>query len=78
MLHSQIALVSFVGTFDVFHSDTGTQGQWTTASKSQLSSDFETENKDEAIKKILLVGHQQNGDRLAKAIGRTKESAVKK
>merc|ERR1711939_942844 len=51
-----VALSSFVGRFDVFHSQTGHQGQWETASKSQIENDLGVKNKDEAIELILTKG----------------------
>lgn len=55
-----IALSSFVGRFDVFHSQQGNQGQWDTASKSQIENDLGKKNKDEAIELILTKGENRS------------------
>lgn len=47
----------------------GAQGQWNPASKGQLASDLECENKDEALEIVLREGGKQMGsDRLAKGL----------
>ncbi|EHK40662.1 uncharacterized protein TrAtP1_003990 [Trichoderma atroviride] len=51
----------FVSTFNVFltHKQ-GAQGTFDTASKVELAAEFDTENSDEALLKILEQGSMQN------------------
>ncbi|KAG5997270.1 hypothetical protein E4U52_004576 [Claviceps spartinae] len=55
-----IPLAQFVSTFKVFltHKQ-GTQGTYDAAPKNVLSAEFDTEDVDEVIKKILLSGNMQ-------------------
>ncbi|KAK9899656.1 hypothetical protein P389DRAFT_186908 [Cystobasidium minutum MCA 4210] len=69
---SSIALASFVGKFEVYHSMQGAQGQWSPAGKGQLSSDLECEDKDEALEIVLRKGGEQMGDRLAGKLNKDK------
>lgn len=74
---TELLLISsyfYQGKFEVYHSATGAQGQWETASKAQLENDLSSKNKDDAVIKVLKEGN----NRTAKGVGRTKESAVKK
>lgn len=55
----------------------GATGQWNPASKGQLASDLDAENKDEALEIILRKGGDQMGDRLAKGLNKDKYSSTK-
>ncbi|KAI1433738.1 shwachman-Bodian-diamond syndrome protein [Xylaria sp. CBS 124048] len=55
-----IPLAHFVSTFKVFVTGKqGTQGQLADASRMVLAAEFDTEDEDEVIKKILLKGNVQ-------------------
>ncbi|KAG6013190.1 hypothetical protein E4U54_006992 [Claviceps lovelessii] len=58
---TSIPLARFVSTFQVFltHKQ-GTQGTYDAAAKNILAAEFDTENVDEVIKKILKNGTMQN------------------
>ncbi|PON29331.1 shwachman-Bodian-Diamond syndrome protein [Trichoderma gamsii] len=69
-----IPLTQFVSTFKVFltHKQ-GAQGTYDTASKAGLAAEFDTENADEALLKILELGSMQNMEMPARQ-GVTNES----
>lgn len=77
VVDSSIALASFVGKFEVYHSMQGAQGQWSPAGKGQLSSDLECEDKDEALEIVLRKGGEQMGDRLAGKLNKDKWTGTK-
>ena len=58
----------------MYHSATGAQGHWDSASNSMLENDIGTKNKDEALETILRKGDLHSG----KGVGRPKESMGKK
>jgi len=71
---SSVPLAHFVSSFKVFltHKQ-GTQGQLDAAPKSTLASEFDTENEEEVIKKILKEGTLQTVE-MASRQGSTNDS----
>ncbi|KAL7909680.1 ribosome maturation protein [Trichoderma velutinum] len=55
-----VPLAHFISTFQVFHTHRqGAQGTYDSASKMSLAAEFDTEDSDEAIERILTNGSIQ-------------------